>query len=108
MFRNILNNKGLSFVEVIMSALAVGIILAGLYAAYSSANNMVSLAFHKAAALVWAESIIENQKHGFSGSITDPGTPNYLTQNKTGSSNMVTTTYSSVMSRYTAEITWIE
>ncbi|MDD5747274.1 MAG: hypothetical protein PHO30_08445 [Candidatus Omnitrophica bacterium] len=72
-----LDNKGLSFVEVMMATMVLAIIMACLFVVYQAASNMASLALHKLAATAWAESQIELRKSDYSTlgwSITDPGT----------------------------------
>lgn len=78
MRKKYLNNKGLSLVEVVMSAVIVSLLMAGLYAVYISAKNMTALALHKAVALAWASSKIEGQKHGNPNAIIDPSDENML------------------------------
>ena len=46
----LLNNKGLTLVEVIVSALIITLVLAGVYASFINARNIVSMSYHRAAA----------------------------------------------------------
>ena len=104
-----LNNKGLSLVEVVVSALIVTMLLAGLYAVYINAKSMAALALHKTVAMVWAQSVLEDQKHGMRDAYTDPATPNTLSDDKdAGPPNLVNTTYGNTMIRHSVTITWDE
>ncbi|MCP4648989.1 MAG: hypothetical protein GY853_02750 [PVC group bacterium] len=60
--KNLLNCKGLSFVEVIVSTLILASVLAAFFLVYSNASNMLSLAYHRAAALYWAQAEVERLK----------------------------------------------
>ena len=103
-----LNNKGLSLVEVVISALIVGLLMAGLYAVYVSAKNMTALALHKAVALAWATSRLEAHKNGSSG-YTDPSDINILAIDKGGVAPATTdTSYGTAMIRHSATVTWTE
>ncbi len=105
-----LNNKGLSLVEVVVSALIVSVLMAGLYAVYISAKNMTALALHKAVALAWATSRIEAHKNGMAAaSYTDPSNNNILANDKGGvAPATVDTNYGSAMIRHSATVTWTE
>lgn len=104
-----LNNKGLSLVEVVMSALVVGILMAGLYAVYISAKNMTALALNKAAALAWASSRLEAHKNGMQDAYTDPSDDNMLVNDKAGVAPATTnTSYGNAMIRHSATVTWTE
>ncbi len=108
-----LNNKGLSLVEVVMSALIVAVLMAGLYSVYVSAKNMTALALHKAVALHWAASRIEAQKTGMTDPYTDPSDNNILFHEKKKPSGgvvapaIVDTNYGPMIRR-SATVTWKE
>ncbi|MBU1088184.1 MAG: hypothetical protein KKD05_11800 [Candidatus Omnitrophica bacterium] len=82
MDKKYLNNKGLSLVEVVMSALLLTVVLAALFASYRNANNLINLAHNKLIALNWAESVLEHERANFGGAYTDPASPNWLTVEK--------------------------
>lgn len=105
-----LNNKGLSLVEVVMSALIVSLLMAGLYAVYISARNMTALALHKTVALAWATSKIEGQKHGNTDDIIDPSDDNMLANEGFRNAGWVRnpTNYNQSMIRHDVTVTWIE
>ena len=109
MRKKCLNNKGLSLVEVVISALIVGVLMAGLYAAYISAKNMTALALHKAVALAWATSKIEGEKNGMQDDYIDPSDNNILANDK-GSAVPVPndTPYGTAMIRHSVTVTWDE
>ena len=111
MIKKCLNNKGLSLVEVVMSAVIVSILMAGLYAVYFNAKNMTSLAFHKIVALAWATSYIEGEKNGMpDGSYTDPSEDNMLAEETARNASRVPdpTAYKESMIRYSVEVRWTE
>ena len=104
-----LNNKGLSLVEVVISALIVAVLLAGLYAAYVSAKNMTALALHKTVALAWAASRLEAHKNGMQDAYIDPSNNNMLANDKGGAAPAtINTSYGTAMIRHSATVTWTE
>jgi Tfp pilus assembly protein PilV len=84
-----LNNKGLSLVEVVMSALLLTLVLAALFATYRNANNLISLSRSKLIALTWAQSLLEGQMADFHGAYTDPALPNWLSVEKAGTATVI-------------------
>ena len=107
-----LDNKGLSLVEVVMSALIVSVLMAGLYSVYISSRNMTALALNKAVALHWASSQIEGKKNGMQDAYTDPSNNNILASDKGGAVATVDTNYGpppfvSII-RHSAAVTWTE
>jgi hypothetical protein len=79
-----LNNKGLSLVEVVMSALLLTLVLAALFATYRNANNLIGVSRNKLIALTWAQSLLEGQMADFRGAYTNPASPNWLSVEKAG------------------------
>lgn len=108
MIKKYLNNKGLSLVEVVMSALIVSVLLAGLYAVYISAKNMTALALHKAVGLAWATSKIEGRKNGMTAAYIDPSDDNIIANDKGGAVALANTTYSNAITRHSATASWTE
>ncbi len=118
MKRKFLNSKGLSLVEVIMSAMIMSLLLAGLYAVYVNANNMVHLASHRIVALTWAQSRLEQLRADFRGAFNDPAIPNVLTVPEMGTYNRLGNLavanpalpgqVGGGINRYVATVTWIE
>ena len=100
------NNKGLSLVEVVLSALMLSVVLGALYATYINANNLISLARNKIIALAWAESVIEGQKDGVS--TNDPTTSNMLEVEKSGSFVLSNSSSGQLMRRLKVTVTWTE
>ncbi len=107
-----LNKKGLSLVEVVMSALIVSVLMAGLYSVYISAKNMTALALNKAVALHWATSRIEAEKTGMQDAYIDPSNNNILANEKGGAAGVTDTNYGPAprisMIRHSATVTWTE
>lgn len=103
-----LNKKGLSLVEVVMSALIVSVLMAGLYAVYISSKNMTALALHKAVALHWAVSSIEAEKNGMRDPYTNPGDDNILANDKGGSVVPSNTNEGASMIRHSRTAVWTE
>jgi Tfp pilus assembly protein PilV len=108
MDKKYLNNKGLSLVEVIMSALLLSVVLAALFATYRNANNLLHLSRNKLVALTWAQSLIENQKDDFRGAYTDPASPNWLSVEKGGTQVTALTVLGSTMDHIKVTISWTE
>lgn len=113
MDKKYLNNKGLSLVEVIMSALLLSVVLAALFATYQNANNLLHLSRNKLVALTWAQSLIEHQKADFRpvapDVYTDPSSPNWLSVEKGGSAvPIVPVNLGSTMQHLKATINWTE
>ncbi|MCG2712193.1 MAG: prepilin-type N-terminal cleavage/methylation domain-containing protein [Candidatus Omnitrophica bacterium] len=108
MRKKYLNNKGLSLVEVVMSALIVAVLMAGLYSVYVSAKNMTALALHKTVALGWAASGLEARKSGMVTAYTDPAANNILANDKGGAVAINDTSYQNSMIRHSVTVTWTE
>ncbi len=108
----LLNNKGLTLVEVIVSSLIIAVVLAGIYASFINAKNMVALAYHQAAALAWAESGIEENNNGIAAagmSVTYPESGANLSTVKSGAQlNVNTQAYGRGIDRLTSVVTWTE
>ena len=102
------NNKGLSLVEVVMSALIVSMLMAGLFAVYISAKNLSALALHKTVALAWASSKIEGRKNGADVAYNDPSDENMLADDKGGGVNETDTNYRRSMIRHSVIVSWTE
>ncbi|MBU4479370.1 MAG: hypothetical protein KKH34_09855 [Candidatus Omnitrophica bacterium] len=118
MRKKMLNNKGLSLVEVIMSTLALAMLMAGLFGVYTNATNIINLAFHKTLALCWAESEIERNKccidptTFIDPAATAPLVPfsplsNWLQRNKAGGVNVETINFAGV-DNLRVTVSWTE
>lgn len=109
MDKKYLNNKGLSLVEVIMSALLLSVVLAALFATYQNANNLLHLSRNKLVALTWAQSEIEHLKADFRGTYTNPARPNWLSVEKGGTlPPPVVTDLGNTMQHIKATVSWTE
>ena len=106
-----LNNKGLSLVEVVMSALLLTVVIGALFATYQNASNLISLSRSKLIALSWAQSLLENERADFRGVYADPASPNWLSVEKGGGSAITRTNVGAgqpYMQVIKATISWVE
>ncbi|MBU0634573.1 MAG: prepilin-type N-terminal cleavage/methylation domain-containing protein [Candidatus Omnitrophica bacterium] len=62
--KKLLNCKGLSLIEVIISAMILTILLAGLFAVYKNSRDVVAMGFHKSMAVFWAQARLEEIRAG--------------------------------------------
>jgi len=104
MMKKSLNCKGLSLVEVVMSALVLTIVLAAFYAVYINAYNMMILAFHKTVAIHWAQAEIESTRAG----IASQSQPNVLTIHKGGTRPAASISNLGAMQIVTVTASWTE
>lgn len=107
MDKMLFNRKGLSFVEVIVSAMAVAIIAGGVVAAYLNAARITAIAYHKIAALTLAQSHMEAELHNNpSVGTVNPDMANFLTVDSAryNTAHSVTTPNS----RIRVDVTWDE
>jgi len=106
-----LNNKGLSFVEVMMATMVLAILMASLFVVYQTAANMSYLALHKLAAVCWAQSALERTKsdHTTAGvTFTDPQGTNIIRNGKGGTITGPTTTNLPGLRQLSVTIGWTE
>ncbi len=106
-----LNKKGFSLVEVVMAALLLTVVLAGLFASYRNANNLISLARSKLLALTWAQSLIEIDRADFHGAgYVNPTNwaAEALIIEKGGLSAVATANLGLAMQSMKVTITWVE
>ncbi|MBU1044659.1 MAG: hypothetical protein KJ915_09730 [Candidatus Omnitrophica bacterium] len=94
MDKKCLNKKGLSLVEVVLSALLLTVVVAALLATYRNASNLMGLARNKLIALNWAESIIERERSDCRNAYIDPADTaanrNYLIDEKAALAPVIT------------------
>jgi len=107
-----LNKKGLSLVEVVMSALLLTAVLAALFASYRNANNIMSISRSKLLALTWAQSLIENERAAFQGAYVSPIDPTQealiIEKNATFPPNVAIGNLGQAMQSVKVTITWTE
>ncbi|MFH1460369.1 MAG: prepilin-type N-terminal cleavage/methylation domain-containing protein [Candidatus Omnitrophota bacterium] len=113
MHKKYFNEKGLTLVEVVVSAVVLSLLAAGIFASYITARNMAALAFNKMIALNWAASRIEFRKSGIIKPLTDnPAEENVLENDKGGTCTPTQTPINiaggNVLSSYAVRIDWVE
>ncbi len=84
MKHSLLNNKGLSYIEIVISALVFSTVFVACYVVHNSSRNMLALGHHKLVALFWAQSGIEANRAG----IVPPVVANVLSTQKGGISTI--------------------
>ena len=60
--KNLINCKGLSLVEVVVATLILSTVVAAFFLIYGQANDIISMAYNRAAALYWAQAEVERLK----------------------------------------------
>jgi len=105
------NYKGLSLVEVVIASLIVSVLLAGLYAVFINAKNLVVLSLHKMEAMVWAQSMLEAEASGLAqAELPNPADGNSLNDDAVRSGNGVCNpgAINAVITAHHAVVTWTE
>lgn len=80
-----LNNKGFTFIELIVAAVILAIVVAGVYASYIVAVRFIGLFRHEIVAVLLADSILQQVRAGFKYYDPNPDFPAYQVDDNTNS-----------------------